>query len=79
MPINFVKSGNDILIICNNCGIINLPDVAKKNKTPTIITSNIRFLYKDDFFESALSLFFSQKMDKTEIINIKTINNFPIN
>ena len=42
--INFVNAGKAILIICINLGRINFPAVAKKNKTPTIIISNIKFL-----------------------------------
>ena len=39
MPINLVKKGSPTFNICNICGKINLPDVAKKNSNAKIITT----------------------------------------
>jgi len=44
-PINLVRKGMPILIICNIWGKINLPEVARKNITAPKIKMKINFLY----------------------------------
>jgi len=69
-------NGNPTLIKFKNCGIKNLPEVARKKSRPDTITIKIRFLYNLELpNESDLDLDLDLKISKIITTTAKTINN----
>ena len=70
-------NGNPTLIKFKNCGIKNLPEVARKKSRPDTITIKIRFLYNLGL-PNELDLDLDLKINKIITITAKTINNLII-